>query len=167
MSRTTLLLTFACFTSFAAGCAPGEQSIDAATDPTAIEVEEILNQDDASIDPGEGDRGCDITFQANWSSSTDLVDVETIDLTTMKGTIKGGVYKTFSEPGFILYEPGDSASATVHTDFGCSSQRRWKIYINAVDTDGSSSEVVVYYPSSTSWTTATSINLGNVAAYFD
>ena len=123
MFRTTLLLTFACLTSFAAGCAPGEQSIDADNDPTVIEVEEILSQDDASVDPGEGDRG-------------------------------------------ILYEPGDDASATVTTDFGCSSKRRWKFYINAVDTDGSSSEVVVYYPSSTGWTTATSINLGNVAAYF-
>lgn len=155
--------------TFAPGCE--EAAVDSAEDTaslTELQIEEIVD-DSQEIDLGEDDQRCGITFRADWSTSTPLTDeeIESIDMSVIKGKIYGGTWATFTPSGFVLEYPGDSASASVSTTFGCSVRRRWHVYATAVDTDGSSYTQDWYYPSSTSWTTATTINLGNVAAYFD
>jgi hypothetical protein len=63
------------------------------------------------------------------------------------------------------YYPGNSFTVACTLDFGCKSDRRYRVYVSAVDNSG----VVIndgfdYFPSSDGWTESTTVDFGDLGA---
>lgn len=116
--------------------------------------------------------GCGITIRAS-NSSSNLID---IDWYYSKVKTKGGWWKrlkdmcdygeTADEEHLTYVQAGESVSIACELDFGCSTKRQYRIYIKNIDS-GHTDDAYDYYPSSSSYTTSTTINLGDLAEHFE
>jgi hypothetical protein len=119
--------------------------------------------------------GCQVTLKGAYTSSVsgasklvvylngihpDSTGNKTSQVRVKLGTwyrIKGCTWSTRT------YDPGGSFSVACTLDFGCSSDRRYRLYVRAVDDSG----VVVndgfdYFPSSDGWTETTTVDFGDL-----
>lgn len=101
---------------------------------------------------------CDITFRGSNTGSYTI----TFEHSMSRVRNKTGWWKKLGS-WHGTARAGGSLTSTVRTDFGCSAQRRYRLYFER----RSGEDATCYYPSSTSFTDRTSIDLGDVARYFD
>jgi hypothetical protein len=162
MYRTLSTLVALSALSALVGCATEEE---AALNMEAEEADALESgEHSAEVVLEDGTRGCNITLEISWDSS--LPDTESIDCSAVKAKVKGGWYKSFNLSSLVVEDQGDEASDIVNADFSCGSRRRYEITCTAYGNDGSTSVESWEYPSSTTWTTSTFIDLGNVSARF-
>jgi hypothetical protein len=102
---------------------------------------------------------CTVSFTATNSNKT-----TEINMVTLAVKIKGGT--TWSKEYHNWYiVAGRTKQFTIGLDFGCDSKRKYLFVLTRVS-DGSPEEYDYYYPSKSSWTTETSIDLGDLNRFF-
>lgn len=113
--------------------------------------------DAAAFDAG-GERPCDVTIRGSNSGASTI----TFGHSMSRVKVRGGLWKKLGS-WEATAKPDGSLASTVRLDFGCSPKRRYRLYFARKD----GSDAVCYYPSSASWTTRTTLNLGDLANYFE
>ncbi len=101
---------------------------------------------------------CDITIKGSNSGSRPITFTHSMSRVRIK---KGWWKKLGSWHGEA--RPGGSLNSLARVSLGCNLQRRYRLYF----TSSKWSDVSCYYPSSKTYTTRLTINLGDISRYFD
>lgn len=101
-------------------------------------------------------RGCSVNITIhNTDTAPAGGDIVEVDWKASKVKIKGGFWKKLGNTTQVVY-PGDKEVETFKLDFGCGSNRRYKIVVNDQNTEQSRT---VYHPSVDGWTTKQSFTV--------
>lgn len=134
---------------------------------TSIEGETPTLVDSATLvlSAPTADGGCRHTIKVrNTGSRTVRINWYDSKVRTRLGTWKqlyGGGYGVFyraPDPSDFPVRPGTEHSWIYTTDFGCNAKRRWRFRLTRSD----GREDMLYIPSSSSFTTSQTINLGDL-----
>ena len=106
---------------------------------------------------GIADQPCDITIRGSNSANYTI----TFDHSMSRVRNRTGWWKKLGSWRGQA-RPGGTLTSTARLDFKCSANRRYRLYFSR----SNSSDVTCYYPSSTSYTTQTQLNLGDISRYF-
>lgn len=105
--------------------------------------------------------GCQVTFQGRNGSTSRPYQIVWPE---SQVRIRIGTWKKLGTTGTTALNPGQTFSQVLPLDFGCNVDRRYRFSI--VARPGSLDAYVKYYPSPSSFTRNTVIDLGDVNRYF-
>jgi len=105
--------------------------------------------------------GCQVTFQGRNGSADHPYQIVWPE---SQVRIRIGTWKRLGTTGTTDLNPGQTFSRALALDFGCNIDRRYRFSIIA--SPGSLAKYVKYYPSASSFTRNTVIDLGDVNRYF-
>jgi hypothetical protein len=108
--------------------------------------------------------GCKVIFTAKNTDTSNHFPVVIMDITAhIKGVPSEDKFWTIT----LNVDPGKTEKYAVNLEHECSSKRQYKIILQHNAPDGRSArEIEYFYPSSSSYTTKTTINLGDVSRFF-
>jgi hypothetical protein len=104
----------------------------------------------------DAEAGCAITLKARNGSK------RYVRFYQAKAKVKGGTWAKIRSLQGDTLDGGEDVSRVFRASLGCGAKRRYKFIVTSGDRQAS-----FYYPSASSWTTATTINLGDVYRHLE